>query len=352
MSQQPRGQLSLHSLILTNNPLVVSTHLAYSTTNLKADSVCQIRVGCEVMWSLAQQFACMRLIGSNPHQIKNGLAYFNDYAKVARCIAATYARFYLETEANGDKNQKGRYYWMALAAFASKTVACSMETYSTRLASNMPINSLAQVKTHLAKGNIWLFQDIAATHWYHNHYDCFDQCLSARGKTSYLLPVEHNLCTLPWGKEAVAVTDYFKITPMVKKAFALTREITIEHRISRRQKLQFNHLLLIAEHEQQLLQKLIYKNQQFKTALRIQRTVPHVGKLKIIFTSACSTWWPRYQSIAPFRIYLENYNERMEWIKSAAEDFHRLMINETEKIEEELATIASWHIPIGERRRT
>ncbi|WP_111640711.1 DUF2515 family protein [Marinimicrobium alkaliphilum] len=47
----------------------------------------------------------------------------------ARRIAATYARFYLETEDGGDPSKLGRCYWMALGTFASKTVACLLDTW-------------------------------------------------------------------------------------------------------------------------------------------------------------------------------------------------------------------------------
>ena len=49
----------------------------------------------------------------------------SDYAFVTRLLAAIYARFYLEQEEGGDPAKKGRFYWMALGTFASKTVACS-----------------------------------------------------------------------------------------------------------------------------------------------------------------------------------------------------------------------------------
>jgi hypothetical protein len=45
----------------------------------------------------------------------------------ARRLAAIYARFYPELEDGGKPQWKGRFYWMALGAFASKTVACSLE---------------------------------------------------------------------------------------------------------------------------------------------------------------------------------------------------------------------------------
>lgn len=83
------------------------------------------------MWSIAQQFSYLRL-GDETAPFKSKLV--KDYAVRARRIAATYSRFYLEQEDGCEQAKKGRFYWAALAAFASKTVACTLETWqlSTR----------------------------------------------------------------------------------------------------------------------------------------------------------------------------------------------------------------------------
>jgi hypothetical protein len=79
--------------------------------------------------------------------------FVDNYAVRARRIAATYARFYLEMEDGCDVTKKGRFYWMALGAFASKTVACSLE--------DIRVTSIKTVKEGLGKGNLWLFNDIS-----------------------------------------------------------------------------------------------------------------------------------------------------------------------------------------------
>ena len=104
------------------DPTTIET-LTNTTPKSCVEGVCN----CETMWSLAQQFCCLRL--SDPvagKDFKHKL--IEDYAVRARRIAATYARFYLEqeTSAGSDGSKKGRFYWMALGAFASKTVALSL----------------------------------------------------------------------------------------------------------------------------------------------------------------------------------------------------------------------------------
>ena len=76
---------------------------------------------CSVLWSMAHQFTYLRLsdsVGDNEYKL------IDLFEARAKRIAATYARFYLETEDGGDSNNIGRYYWMGIGAFASKTVAC------------------------------------------------------------------------------------------------------------------------------------------------------------------------------------------------------------------------------------
>src|SRR5688572_18652283 len=91
-------------------------------TNTTAGSCTAVQCDCHTMWSMAQQFAYLRLAnetGAFKAQLVKG------YSVRARRIAATYARFYLEQEDGGNSALKGRFYWMALGAFASKTVACT-----------------------------------------------------------------------------------------------------------------------------------------------------------------------------------------------------------------------------------
>src|SRR5690606_30337828 len=96
-------------------------------------------------------------------------------------IAATYARFYLETEGGGKPELKGRFYWMGLAAFASKQVKCGLDfmAYSSLLPHGATATHVS--KDALGKGNFWLFQDIFVWHWFYVHFsEQFDDCAPQR----------------------------------------------------------------------------------------------------------------------------------------------------------------------------
>ncbi|MCF6254857.1 MAG: hypothetical protein L3K25_00885, partial [Gammaproteobacteria bacterium] len=84
----------------------MATEEPVNTSNDIPDKTHEITVGCGLLWSQAQQFAYLRLsdkTGDNEHK------FIGLYAARARRIAATYARFYLETEDGGDTDKTGRY---------------------------------------------------------------------------------------------------------------------------------------------------------------------------------------------------------------------------------------------------
>ena len=129
-------------------------------TNATPNSCVDVQCDCNTMWSMAQQFSYLRLCDDRG-AFKASL--IKDYAVRARRIAATYARFYLEKEVGGDPAKKGRFYWMALGAFASKTVACTLEAWQVRAQATFMSKT---TKEGLGKGNFWLFCDISGWHWY------------------------------------------------------------------------------------------------------------------------------------------------------------------------------------------
>ena len=106
-----------------------SNAIAELTTNPVNESTQQVQIGCNTLWSMGQQQAIQRLsepkrgwFSSTPKQ--QLVASFS--ARAAR-IAATYARFYLEQEEGCNPEFRGRFYWMGLAAFASKQVKCALD---------------------------------------------------------------------------------------------------------------------------------------------------------------------------------------------------------------------------------
>ena len=188
---------------------------ADGTTNTRSNSCVDMQLDCAEMWSLAQQYACSRLTVFTD-QRKGQLLAFADVR--ARRIAATYAKFYLETEDGGSPTKKGRYYWMALGAFASKTVACSMELKR--------VQALPTVYNGLARDNFWLFMDIAPWHWYWNKSSgSFWKCESQRNAQTCMPQVRKVIDILPWAKEALPKVNYLKTNPFIQKGFQFVAQI-------------------------------------------------------------------------------------------------------------------------------
>ncbi len=77
------------------------------------------------------------------------------YEARARRIASVYAKIYLEQENHGDKQLIGRYYWMGLGAFASKTVAAVFKHGLTAWGYKwMPLSVIRDPVHSFAKGNL------------------------------------------------------------------------------------------------------------------------------------------------------------------------------------------------------
>lgn len=334
----------------------------FSTTNTQEGSVCRLDAKCDTMWSLAQQFAYTRL-SETPNVIERqvlkpgvkllpGRSIFKDYAQRARTISATYARFYLELEEHGSPKKKGRYYWMALGAFASKTVACTLDLIRVDAGKYLPVAHPdfdgGYVRDGLGKGNFWLFQDIAPTHWYHNYSPkTFDQCLDTRGEQGCHQQVIDNLKRLPWADTALPTLKYLPVSGFIKSAFAMIKDIESATGKEKRAEAQLSHLIAIANHEQGvILQPLMYDDPKFAKWLERQRGWLSWASpdLELVFTHACQTDNSKLKSAAPEGTVLENFDSRMKWILKAADKFHGLMQQRTDAMESELKIMAGWYV--------
>lgn len=308
-------------------------------TNTTPQSCVSVNCDCITLWSLAQQFSYLRL-GDEIAPFKS--KFLKDYAVRARRIAATYARFYLEQEDGGDHAKKGRFYWMALGAFASKTVACTLETWQL----GVPIMSKT-TREGLGKGNFWLFCDISGWHWYYcKNPKTFDMCLDSRNADNYSTAVKAQVKKLPWNAEALPKIKNLTVSPYIKTGFAKVREFENQTDARRRPAVQLDHLLAIADHEQSvILQPLIYDDRDFADWVKFQRTT--LGTLasptvELVFSHACSTDTAALKSLPAKDTKLENFESRMKWIAKAAEQFHKLMGERKGYMEGELATMAGW----------
>jgi len=187
----------------------------------------------------------------------------------ARRVAATYARLYLETEEGGSPEHKGRYYWMAIGAFASKTVARTFDAWQVK---TLEVLSKT-VKDGLGKGNFWLFCDISGWHWYHNMYrKSFDQCLSERNSERYVREVKDQLRQLPWNTEALPKINNLRVSPHIIAGFEKVRQFE-QATAAKRPDFQFGNLIDLANHEQGvILQPLIYNDPTFAEKIDLQRS--------------------------------------------------------------------------------
>ena len=310
---------------------------ARGITNTRTNSCVEVRLDCSEMWSLAQQFAYGRLATLTE---TNKAALLADADARARRIAATYARFYLETEDAGAPAKKGRYYWMALAAFASKTVACALESAQ--------VQALPEVHSGLARGNLWLFMDIAPWHWYWSKSkSSFWMCETSRRADACVKPVQAAIAVLPWADQTLPKINQMKTNAQVHKAFELVEEIeAMPLESKKRPNKQLDHLLQVAKHEQgNILQPLIYDDEKFAFWVRLQRS-PWASwaapGLELVFAAACATNDLALKSVAPADVKLEKYASRMDWINDAANSFHQLMQTRPNYMEGELRTIAGW----------
>lgn len=311
-----------------------------STTNQNQNSCTTVDFDCDHMWSMAQQFVYARLCDKKE---ANKIVLNPTYSVRAKRIAATYARFYLETEVGGNPKLKGRYYWMAYGAFASKTVACSLD--------DNRVVMIDPVFKGLAKGNFWLFMDIAGWHWYWNNYkNSFNTCQLQRGADKCVPEVKTVLAKMPWAADALPKISQFKPNPHIEKGMGKVQEFETASAKSR-PNIQWEHLMAVADHEQgKVLQPLIYADPDFSKWLDRQRW-PGVKQispsLKLVFSHACNTHDSRLESIAPDEMKLENLVSRMKWIKSAAKQFHSLMQGTQQQsdstyMEQELKIMAGW----------
>ncbi|MDP9603229.1 UNVERIFIED_ORG: hypothetical protein J2W38_003018 [Variovorax paradoxus] len=329
-----------------------------ATTNETQNSCVDVHCDCPTLWSMSQQFCYLRLSNSTEKKEGGGESYrlINYFPARARRIAATYARLYLELEEHSTPAKKGRYYWMALGAFASKTVACSIESLQLTWTRGVMGST---VREGLGQGNFWLFNDIAAWHWFYNvSPDSFEHCLEERNTSTYVAKVKEQVDKLPWSAQSLAKIDNLKVKPEVRQGFELVKKIETSSPSPRREENQLRHLMVMAAHEQKnILQKLIYDNADFSWWIKVQRNDAELRgltkafavpaswvspKLKVSFVNQCDTDLPEYSNVASQDTKLEDYQSRMKWIGLVGNQFHDLMRRKASSMDAELSTMAGW----------
>jgi len=320
------------------------------TTNTRPGSISKQAFGCEILWAWGQQEAIRRLTVEkrdpySQHIRSELVASFS--ARAAR-IAATYARFYLELEDGGKPELKGRFYWMGLAAFASKQVKCGLDFIPDALAVSvggyLP-NPMAIGKDGLGKGNFWLFQDIFVWHWFYSQFpEQFGACATERNALNGPELALAGLKSLPWAEEALTTLNYFKANPYIIEAFKTIKKCE-QATTPDKPDLQLESLLAIANHEQlEILQPLIYENRALQTVLDLQALtegLPCFPLRSAAFSMACDV---EEESLRVQMTEGDLYNsaDRMEFIGQIANQYHNLMQKDTQNIESSITSISNW----------
>ncbi|HDZ56420.1 MAG TPA: hypothetical protein ENI17_12810 [Pseudomonas xinjiangensis] len=323
------------------------------TTNNQASSVHEAALECDQLWSMGQEEAIHRL-SVEKRSFLFGAAkqeLVADFGARAARIAATYARFYLEQEESGKPHLKGRFYWMGLAAFASKQVKCGLDFIPSEPYLTLATPLLAQPplrigKNALGKGNLWLFQDIFVWHWFYSKYpEQFDECASERNARTCAPQVQVNIDSLPWAGEALLTINNFQVTAEISKAFKLIQKLEGMPDSPLRRSVQLESLMDIADHEQRkILQPLIYEDYAFRLVLDVQAIaegLPFVPLRVAAFSTACDIKKPELRvQMTEGNLYEED--DRMTFITKIGMQYHKMMGEQRKYMEEAILTMSFW----------
>lgn len=364
------------------------------TTNNIENSCKSVNCDCTTIWEYYQQMAMTLLSNKKDNQnyrIEPG------YEARARRIAAIYARIYLEmfpftsNQSVTAATYSGRFYWMGLGAFASKTVAAVFDHIVSKTGSNADalIKSISSDHYNLdsfgvsgihtfAKGNLWLYMDISVWHfvWAKSSAD-FKICVGSRNTATYK-KVKSSLYNFPWSsclttvnnlKATTEIHNAFENTlPTIEKIFAANA--LRQDKFSLAAKDLLYHLLQIANQEQiNILQKIVWNDPIVRNGADVQRKAG-IPKAELILSSEYNGTIKKIHAVRgnvysyetefgkkikslpespistpPSGTKVENQDSRMRWINLAAQKYHRLMLSDVGRpyLEKELRTIAGWN---------
>ncbi|MPV67488.1 DUF2515 family protein [Burkholderia sp. BE17] len=377
-------------------------NLAEDTTNPKSNTCIDANCDCKIIWSLAHQYAMAQLDTRTPilkdgtpdyrfsshtvseTKIEPGDASFvgKHYGARARRVASSYARMFLEEFHLGEKDKLGRFYWTGLGAFAAKQVSANLESWQV---DKTPF--MGTVHEGLGKGNLWIYNDLLPwCYGYAADPAAFQECAKQRDSRQFHPTVQKNLMRQQWAgdvvpkcpviNEASASMDdagsgkfvgsgsespgYFQWTPRVSIGFSLVKQWEATADNTFKNNFAFNHLWVMAQHEQgEVLQGLIYNDKAFISKLKFQRTMDQatssdkwwaaparafhalIPPLQLSFTAQNETSDMQYRSNAPKDLILEDYKQRMAWIKDTGKLFHFLMQKQRKYMPSELKSIAA-----------
>ena len=358
-------------------------------TNTEENSCKTLQCDCLTYWEIHQQEAMKRV--SNLQDAKKNLYKLEPgYEARARRIASVYAKIYLEQENHSNPQLRGRYYWMGLGAFASKTVAAvfkhGLPAWGYKW---VPLGIIRDPLHSFAKGNLWLFMDIAPWHYAWSMSSAsFDLCRAQRNISKFT-HIKEEVRNVPWSS-CLPIIKHLQSTPEITKAFGKLPKIeTIFKSKGASRKKNFEvakddlmeHLMAIAVQEQRnILQELVWNDWKVSKMATVQKytklpdstlvlssdySVDAVKPIRTTDRLHLADIWAserrsdiykgRHKDVLnklPESVYSEplahtrvqNYDSRIEWITEAARKYHRLMLSDTGRpfLEKELAIIAGW----------
>ena len=341
-----------------------------SSTNTTENSCKTVQCDCLTFWEIYQQETIKRV--SNLQKL-NHYTLEPGYEARARRIASVYAKIFLEQELNSNKQLKGRYYWMGLGAFASKTVATVFKHRGSVLGYNVNVQEAINL---FALGNLWLFMDIAPWHLaWSTSQKSSEQCKNLRD-VSQFTHIKNTVMNLPWSsclpkinnlkitKQTPQVSQAFALLPMIEKIFL--NEKKEKDKYQKASKQLYQHLMFVAVQEQRnILQKIVWENCSVKFGAWMQRWFMGMPDATLVLSSDYSVdevkknWFGNYTGskadqlteikedvyISPLSdTKAEDYDSRMIWIGKAAEKYHRLMLDDKGRsfLHQELRIITGW----------
>lgn len=344
-----------------------------SKTNTNIGSCTAAQCNCIQFLQIYQQEAMKRvsnLVSANNYELEPG------YEARARRIASVYAKIFLETEVSGTTSLLGRYYWMGLGAFASKTVAMVFSAFRSEAAYLTGMLNSDDALNAFAKGNLWLFMDISVWHYMWSAYpSTFERCKGQRN-TQNFVDLRASINNMPWSS-SLSKINYLRVTSEINSAFGLLPSIESKFKSKSTTNGKFKaakgellrHIQYVAVQEQKnILQKIAWEDASLQSNVKSQRGW-FLSKLSINQTLALSSDYnvntlkrrrrgTRRDGIGgdakslpedpwsapPKGTILENYDSRMVWINKVADKYHTLMLDTDgrEFLISELRVIATW----------
>ncbi len=369
----------------SDQPYVKGRQLGFAMTSKEPEASITCKVTCEDQWSLIQ----MQTVGV---MTENG-QFMTDAMRRAQRTSGNYAQLFLDDEGT---DKAGRFYWTGLAAFAAKQVVDGMVA-ARRFLNDAPQSVLGTVRFsaavtyyYLAKGNLWVFLEVAPWHLFYQQYgpELLKCCGERRNVDTYDDPVKSAMKALPWAngpnegmlkilRNLVSVVNFdapvsspplkdgaalkelnnCQMTNYLRDAFAYIEAYERTNDKRKKDDHAYKAAWASLQHEQTLhLQKMIYDHPEFQSAMSKNDWARGISGIKwlsgatdptLFFHADAQVDDETYQrDVAPYGItrdeitvrmevedgHLYNVGERMAYVKNILRKYHRLMTKGAESV--------------------